>query len=345
VRLIPAGDDLLERLAIALNLAPLPGAHAMFGMPAARTVVVAQRVGLLGRLAERRWGSSELAAELELTEPGTRLLLDCLVAGGHVAERDGRYGLSRQARRWLDPRSQRYVGTWLDHAADYWEWYGDLERVIREGRSFEIHSAPADDPSWRRYIEGQFELARLSATEVARKVRLPDRSSSLLDVAGAHGWFAAELCRRHDGLRATVLDLPGSVAVGREIIAREGMSDRVIHREGDMFEADLGGPHDGALCFDIVHHLGPEQVVALLRRVRESLRPGGTVAILDMFRRGRRPRASAAYLGLFFHLTSGADLYRPDQLADFLAQAGFERIRRSKVRRIPDQALYQARAA
>ena len=42
------------------------------------------------------------------------------------------------------------------------------------------------------------------------------------------------------------------------------MSDRVAHREGDMFEPDLGGPYDGALLFDIIHHLSGEQIVALL---------------------------------------------------------------------------------
>jgi len=346
MRLRPTGEDLLERLAIRLNLAPLPGAHAMYAMPAARTVAVAQRLGILGFLAQRHATAQEIAAELSLAPAGTRLVLDCLVAGGHLElRRDGRFGLDRRARRWLDPASDRYVGTWLDHAVDYWEWYGDLERVLRDGESFQIHSAAPDDPSWRRYITGQYELARLSAAEVARRVRIPDGARSLLDVAGAHGWFAAELCRRHPDLRATVIDLPGSVAVGREIIAAAGMADQVTHREGDMFEADLGGPHDAALCFDIVHHLGPDEVGVLFRRVREALAPGATIAILDMFRSDRRPRASAAYLGLFFHLTSGSDLYRPEQLTVLLEEAGFERVRRSRVRRIPDQDLYQARAA
>ena len=75
------------------------------------------------------------------------------------------------------------------------------------------------------------------------------------------------LCRRHPGLRATIVDLPGSARIGREIVAEAGMADRVHHVEGDMFEADLGGPHDGALCFNIVHHLSPERAKALFARI------------------------------------------------------------------------------
>ena len=142
-----------------------------------------------------------------------------------------------------------------------------------------------------------------------------------------------------------MLDLPGSARVGREIIAKAGMSERVEHREGDMFTAELGGPYDAALVFDIIHHLSGEQIVTLLSRVRAALAPGATLAVLDMFRSdAKRERASAAALGLFFHLTSGADLHSPAELAGYMREAGFGAPRRVRIRRIPDQALFQASA-
>ena len=81
-----------------------------------------------------------------------------------------------------------------------------------------MHDRPSDDPFWRTYILGQYELARLASKSVARAVRLPHDATSVLDIAGGHGEYAMALCRRHDGLRATVVDLPGSVAIGREIV-------------------------------------------------------------------------------------------------------------------------------
>jgi len=346
MRMKPAADDLLERVAIGLNLAPLPGAYAMYGMVAGRVVGVAQRLGLFGRLLEGPATAGRLAEELGLQVAGTRLLCENL-AGLGILEQDGHtFSLPKRSRKWLDPRSDSYIGTWLEHTVSYWEWYGDLERIVRDGGSFEIHREPAEEQEyWRVYITGQYELARLSADEVAKAVRLPRQPTALLDVAGAHGWFSASLCRRHPTLQATVVDLPGSAAVGREIIAKAGMDDRVEHRAGDMFEADLRGPYDGALVFDIVHHLSGEQIVALLSRVRVAMKPGGTLAVLDMFRSdARRQRASAAALGLFFHLTSGADLYTPAELTNFMREAGFGTPKRTKVRRIPDQDLYQATA-
>ena len=346
MRVKPAADDLLERVALAANMVPLPAAYAMYGLTSGRVLAVAQRLGLFKKLLDGPATAGRVAEELGLQVAGTRLLCENL-GGLGILEQDGHtFSLPKRSRKWLDPASDTYIGTWLEHAATYWQWYGDLERIVRAGGCFEIHREPAEDEQyWRVYITGQYEIARLSAREVAKAISLPSQPSALLDVAGAHGWFSAELCKRHETLKATVVDLPGSARVGREIIAKAGMSKRVEHREGDMFETDLGGPYDGALVFDIIHHLSAEQVVVLLRRVRTALKPGGTLAVLDMFRSdAKRQRASAAASGLLFHLTSGADLHSPDELAGFFSQAGFSAPKRTKVRRIPDQDLFQAQA-
>lgn len=346
MRIKPTGDDPIERLALALNLAPLPAGYALYGMTAGRIVGVAQRLGIFGRLLRVPASAESLAADLSLQAAGTRLLCEGL-CGLKVLERDGEtFAIARRSRKWLDPRSSTYVGTWIEHSVTYWDWYAQLERIVRDGGSIDIHSGDDRDPEyWRLYITGQYELARLSAKEVARKVKVPAGARSLLDVAGAHGWFSASICMRHEGLHATVLDLPGSAAVGRGIIAQAGMSHRVEHRDGDMFEADLRGPHDAALLFDIVHHLTSEQTARLLRRVRESLRQGATLAVLDMFRSdGAAQSASAATLGMLFHLTSGADLHSPHELAEHLRSSGFSEPTLTRLRRIPDQALLQARA-
>lgn len=337
-------DSPLERAALALNQVPIPVAHPMYGMPLARVVSIAQKTGMFGRLVREPGTAAELAAELGLGEQGTRLMLEVLADVGHV-DRDGEhYAISKRARRWLDPDSYTYCGTFIEHTAEYWDWWGDLERIVRTGESYELHDRGADDPTWRTYITGQFELARLSAPEVARAIRLRKGATSMIDIAGAHGWFSVELCRRHDGLHATVVDLPPSAAVGREIVARAGMGDRVRHVEGDMFEADLGSGHDLALCFNIIHHLEPAQIVSLFERVGEALRPRATLAVLDLFADpGGRHAGQGAMLGLFFFLTSAAATYSPAQLTEYLDAAGFDAPKRTRIRRIPDQALYQAR--
>jgi cyclopropane fatty-acyl-phospholipid synthase-like methyltransferase len=185
------------------------------------------------------------------------------------------------------------------------------------------------------------ELARLSADEVAKKLRLPEDSRSLLDIGGGHGWYSAQLCRRHPQLTATVADLPGSAAIGREIIARAGMSDRVAHRDADVTTDDLGSGYDAVLCFNLLHHLTAEQTVALFAKCHDALAPGGTLAVMDAFAEpSRRTSAQANVLGLFMYLSSGSQVHTPDRLYGWLRDAGFGAPRRIRILRIPGQAMY-----
>ena len=337
-------DGATERLGAVLNKVPVPVGLSMFGMPTARAMQAGQRLGLFRELAAGPANASQLAAKLELREEGTELLLDVLCATGTLRlGSDGRYELPTRNARWLDPASDHYVGDFIADNHHYWEWWAGLEELVRDGRSVEMHDRPDDDPYWSSYITGQYQLARLSSDAVAKAVALPRDPESLLDVAGGHGEFSMALCRRHPALRARIVDLPGSAAIGRDIVAAAGMSERVSYVEGDMFEADLGGPHDGALCFNIVHHLSPQSARRLFQRIADSLRPGAPLCVLDLYDRepGKRPDTTSM-LGLFFHLTSGADTYTAGEVCDWMSASGYESPQRKTVTQLPGLALLRA---
>lgn len=338
-------EGLLEHLALWGNLGPLPVAEAMFGMATSRVLMAGVRLGLFEELVAGPKSAEGIAGRRGLDVQGTQHLLDCLTALGHVERSEQTYRLNRRARRWLDPASPTYIGAFLEFNYDQWDWWGHLEEVVTSGVGADIHAYAPDDPRWERYITAMFQLARLSAPEVARNLRLPAEPKRLLDLAGGHGWFAAELCRRYPHLQATVLDLAGSVAVGRQIMAENGMAERVRHVVGDMMIDDLGEGLDGVLCFQIIHHLTPDQNVALLSRVHAALRSGGVLAVLDYFTPpdGRR-LDSAAFLGLHFFLTSTAATYSVADLQGWLREAGFHSIFKVPLRRLPVQTLFQATA-
>jgi 2-polyprenyl-3-methyl-5-hydroxy-6-metoxy-1,4-benzoquinol methylase len=339
-------QNALERIAIRLNLAPVPAGEALFEPAAARVLVAGVRLGVFERLAGASMTAPELAAAAGTEPRATELLLESLAGTGHLKRNGAAYTLSKKTRKWLDPASDTYVGTYIDNTGDYGDWWMGLEDVIRTGQGVEIHEFPPGHPHWGRYIRGQFELARLSAGEVASKLRVPDQPRSLLDIAGGHGWYAAALCNKYPGLNARVLDLEASLRVGREIIAEQGMSDRVEHEVGDLFTSDVSGPHDVVLTFNIVHHLDPEQIAELAQRVHAALRPGGTWAVLDYFRPDKgRGSGGHALLGLFFFLTSSASTYRESEIRGWMTDAGFSSTRRVPIRRLPDFQLWEARKA
>ncbi|HEX3712863.1 MAG TPA: class I SAM-dependent methyltransferase [Trebonia sp.] len=340
MRLALRGANPAEWLALRAGLVPAAAADAWGGMALSGMMVAAVRSGITARLATGQATAAEVAADLGLDPLPTRLLLDCLRSTGHVAERSGRYRLSRGARRWLDPASPLSVAAYVAGTADYWPWWAGLDETVRTGTSSGSHGAPPDDAYWRRYMTGQRELARLSAAEVARKLPLPASPRALLDIGGGHGSYSARLAERYPTLTATVLDLPGSAAIGRELIAAAGLADRVQFRDGDATTADLGTGYDAVLCFNIVHHLAPDATADLFRRIAGALKPGGILAVLDVFAEpGRRASAHADMLALFVYLSSGARVHTPRELGGWLRDAGFAPPSKIRILRMPGLSL------
>ena len=344
MRLALRAGNPLEWLALRAGLVPTAAADAWGGMALSGMVVAAVRTGITARLCRRAMRPrAEVAADLGLDPLPTRLLLDCLRSAGHVTARSGRYRLSGAVTALARPGVAAVGRRVRGGRGRLLALVGGAEQSARTGVTSGSHGAAPDDPYWRRYITGQLELARLSAAEVARKLPLPRRPRALLDIGGGHGWYSACLCRRHPGLTATVLDLPGSAAVGREVIAAAGLSDRVLFRDGDVTSADLGDGYDAVLCFNLVHHLEPDQIAALFRRAHKALNPGGTLAVLDAFaEHGRRGQAQADMLALFVYLSSGAQVHTPAELAGWLRDAGFASPRKVRVLRIPGLTLQVA---
>ncbi|MCL2580918.1 MAG: methyltransferase [Streptosporangiales bacterium] len=345
MRLSLTGGNPAEWLALKAGVVPEPAAQAWGGVALSGILVAAVRAGITERLARGPATPAEVAAGLGLDPVPAGLLLEALRSAGHLTRRGGRYRLSRRSRRWLDPGARLPVAGFVAATADYWDWWGRLEETLAGGRPADHHGAPPDDPYWRRYITGQLELARLSAGEVARRLPLPAGARTLLDIGGGHGWYSAKLCDRHPGLTATVLDLPGSAAVGRDIIAAAGYGGRVRHIEADATAGRLGRDWDAVLCFNLIHHLPPERIRVLFRDVYHALAPGGVLAVLDVFADPRRRRvpAQASAVGLFMYLSSGSQVHTPGELEEWFRSAGFPGPRARRVLRLPGQSLWTAR--
>ena len=326
---------------------PDPFEDTFVAMTAARAVITATRLGVVSAVTQEPATAEMVADRLGLKLAGTEALLTALAALGYVeGDASGAYRPTAAGRKLVagEPGSvATFVGAYNAHA---WEMLGGLDDVLLGRRAAESHRRPPDDPFWEPYIRGLFELSRDEHDENARLVGASE-PRELLDVAGGHGGFAMAMCRRHPGLRATVLDLPASAAVGRQIVAEEGFADRISFREGDALEAPLGDDLDVISMFNLLHHLPVEAIEGLLRRSREALRHGRSLVIGETERTepGQPVSLNGAMSGLVYFASSGTRNYSRDELTDCLERAGFASVDVHRNERSPWRLLYVASTA
>ncbi|MGI9384301.1 MAG: methyltransferase [Methyloligellaceae bacterium] len=317
-------ETIVERLIALAGLAPTPIIDTFHAVIVARSVMVATRLGVFEAVAAGAATAAEIAQRLDADARATEKLLNVLVAIGYLRCRAGRYTVTRLARRWLLRDSPHSIHDNMLLRFMEWEAIETVEDFVRSGEPLDVHDRIRDD-QWETYQRGMRCLARLSAGEVARRVKLPPEPRTMLDVGGGHGAFAVAFCRRHGRLAATVLDLPAAVEKAAPILAEEEMGARVVHRAGDALTEDLG-EDDWDLIFmsHLVHHFDAEANAALLSRAARALRPGGVVAILDVLRPAS-PDASnqtGALLDLYFAVTSNSGTWSGEEISGWQSDAG-----------------------
>jgi ubiquinone/menaquinone biosynthesis C-methylase UbiE len=298
-----------------------------------RALQAASGVGLFARLAKGDATAETVAGDLALDAAMTEKLLTACAALDLVARCDRGWRLTPRAEATLVPGAPLYQGDALAHSAQVEPVWNDLAAHVRgrEGWSRFVEGGDPPERSHRPFILAMHNMAMAGrAAELADRVAdaCGELSGHLMDVGGGPGTYAMALCERNPELQATVLDLPETVEIAREVVEKMGMTDRVRAVAGDWSEdeflpppADESGDeaalNDAVLMSNVLH--GPESRARMkLTKARRSLRPGGTLIIQDFLLNDERTGPLKPAL---FNLMVGA--FSRMELARRLASAGF----------------------
>lgn len=338
-------ETLIERFALRAGLVPRPFLQTILAAGMARALHVGVKLGVFETLNDSPMTTEEVAARVGTHPYPTGKLLNTLAGMGYLGLEGERYSLTRDARKWLigpSPTSLRdYI---LEQEFIEWPALDRLENFLRTGTALDLHSDLGEE-EWALYQRGMRNVASLSAAELARRVPVPRGARDMLDVGGSHGFHSVVLCRRHPGLRSTVLDLPEAVKYAAPLLEMEGMGDRVVHRVGDASTDDFGvETFDLVYTSNLVHHLEDGENRDLARRVARALRPGGHYVIVDSVRpRSAKEAGQIGTLGdLFFALTSRAGTWSFEEMADWQRSAGLEPRRPIRLRTGPGVGIQSA---
>lgn len=339
---MPAQLTLLEQLAFRLEVAPVPVLDYI-GALSLHAVVMGERLGVFKILRDHALSEEAIATELHANPRGMRALLDALDSVGYVRKQKGEYSLTSMAAKWT-PRLNQGIGFFEWMAFEGWP---SIERTVTglkgDGTSRPEH---LDAPGQANRSAGMLSNSRLSADEIAKRVRIPRSALRILDIGSGQGLYSAKFCQKHPQLKATLVDSAAVLIQAEKVLEEEGVAKRVTLHPGDLWKDPLGGGFDVTLLFNLLNAFPAGRKVELLRLAAATLAPSGRLVILDQMRRPTlrgTARAVVELTNLRLFDPGQGDTYSLPDLKAWLPAAGLKEIQTGALRAVPWMCFLVAR--
>jgi 2-polyprenyl-3-methyl-5-hydroxy-6-metoxy-1,4-benzoquinol methylase len=324
IKIIP--ENLLEWIALRMNLAPLPLVDTQVAFNAARAIMTAAELGIYECIGKSSVDPDKIASTCNTNPKATKQLLDCLVGVGYLKWSDGKYSIKPKYHKWLLTESESNLIGKLRFQIYEWDWMANLESYVKTGKGIELHSM-TDKKEWAAYQEGMRDLSVNLARELAGKISIPSEAKNLLDIGGSHGLFSIELCKKYKTLSSTILELQPAIEPASAIAKKYDTTGRVSYKAGNILQDDIGKEKfDVVMINNVVHHFTDEQNRMVAKKITASLKPGG-IFLIGEFIRSEKPGEGgvvASTTGLYFSLTSYSGTWSESEMESWMNEGGLK---------------------
>ncbi len=280
------------------------------------------RVGIFEALGESWQTADQVAEQCQLDLRATDIILHALVAAGILRQDGERFCTELEARPLLLADSPTTLKSILGHNLFMMRGWSHLDEVLKTGQP--LPHPQRTEEQLRDFICGMENVSRISSKEVASKVDLSS-TRKLLDLGGGPATAAITFAQVNPQLECVVFDLEEPVNIGREQIAKAGLTHRISTIAGDFHTDSIGTGFDVVYLANVIHMLDDLQTSALLQKSFNALVPEGRLLLKDFFLEDSRsePADGAQFSVNMLVNTQGGKTYTRTRVLELLGQAGF----------------------
>ena len=298
--------------------------HIATGYMGTCVVLAALELNVFDEIAKKPLDTQALSEILNLnTKPLERLLV-ALASLGLLERADGKYACSLETDRYLVKSSPSYFG-------DYYRFqvrqclmpdFLRLDELIRENRAImsdDWSEFMADPEKAKTFILGQHSASLGGGRMLTTKFDFsPYRR--MVDLAGGSGACSIAACRSNPELTSVIVDFPNVLKVAEEIVADEGLSDRITTRAGDLTKDDWPAG-DLMLISLVVSGFARDDQLNIFGKCFSKLPSGGAIIVHDFLM--NRDYTGPTLSGLY-NLTSVQGVPTSgEDMAGLLREVGF----------------------
>jgi len=260
--------------------------------------------------------ATNVARQLEADERSVEIVLRALASVDFAKRRGIRYYPTSKSRKlFLDPSSREYSAHTVLHSLNLYSRWLFLPEVIKKGKPISKERGKED------LVHFISAMAEKPITEVEETVDLClERmvgAKSVLDLGGGPGTFSMAFARR--GLRATLFELPEVIELVKDSLAQW----KITLVAGDFNRGIPSGHYDIVFLGSVTHIYGPEENLALFKRIHRVLNPRGLIGISDIVL-GRSPRAPLFAVNMLTSTERGGT-WTFSQYREWLRKTGFQK--------------------
>ena len=270
--------------------------------------------------------AATLAQKLAMNIRGATLLLDACVALELLVKTGDRYSNAATSAAFLVQGKPGDLSGAIRYNRDVYAAWGDLKTLVKTGAPVEkpeIHLGENADRT-RTFVLSMHYRALAIGRALIPALDLGG-AKKILDAGGGPGTYSCLLAKAYPDLTSTVLDLPAVTAIAAELIAQQGMAQRVGVLAGSYHTTPFPAGLDAVLFLGVLHQESPDQIRQLFRKSFEALKPGGRLVVMDMMTDAThtRPVFSALFAVNMALTTQNGWVFADAELKGWAEECGF----------------------
>jgi hypothetical protein len=301
------------------------------GHAEARIVQAAVELEIFEAIASHALPAASVADSLDLEPRATELMLNALTALGLLRKRKDRFSLTDVSARYLKRGAPGYLGGMIRFEASLWHCWASLTDAIRSGRPVRPANMYQEIPNETAiFIDAMDTLVKARGdAEIMAGAFDWDNARELLDVGSGPATYPIALCQRFSNLRATIFDLPATIALTECYVRDAGLSSRIRLISGDYRVDEIPGSYDVIFLSNIIHGESFEVNQRLMVNLSSLLQSGGSVIVKDHILDSTRanPPVGALFSLLMLLTTEAGRCYAFDEVKAWMSAADLMDIR------------------
>jgi ubiquinone/menaquinone biosynthesis C-methylase UbiE len=309
-------------------------AHGMWALQALRSAV---DLNIFAPMEKGPADTASIAAAIDGDRRSVEVLLDALAGLELLRKENGEYSLSEDARIYLLPTSELYLGKYIKMNEQIDNMWRGLADTIRTGRP--ATAVNTDDKAQEFFpalTEAIFPLSFASAQQVSQNLKVSQMPSGtrVLDLAAGAATWSIPMALDNAGLRVDALDFPAILSVTKKFVEKYGVADRYGYIQGNWRNVSWQkDAYDIVILGHILHSEGAELSKQLLKRCFDTLKPGGKIIVAEFITNDERngPAMSMLFgVNMLMHTELGC-VFSEAELKKMLQTANFQNVERQEV--------------